>query len=430
MSELPATSGPQQGWRQQWPAWPARNQESEDNALRCLGSGRWAVSGPRLDGPGFEETFAAEFADFIGVEHCVPTANGTSALLIALEALGIGAGDEVIVPGLTWVASASTVMAVNALPVIVDVDPGTLCIDPEAVRAAIGPRTRAVSVVHLYSSVCDLDALRKLCERHSLALIEDCAQAHGAEWRGRKVGGWGEAAAFSMQQMKLLTAGEGGAATTQDPALHRRMYQLRSDGRARTTAPRAGEMELSMTGEVMGSNYCMSELTAAVLSGQLRALPEQNSERAANAEVLDSLLATIPGVSPARALPQVTRRTYYYYIFRIDRSAFAGHAAETVVAALRSATAAPFQTVYPALPRHPLLRPSTKRRYAAIPGIEKITETELPAAEAAQLEWVSLHHSALLAGAAAMGRLAEALAWTQRHAGDLAVADTSSVNLL
>jgi len=429
VAELAISGGPRVSV-EDWPRWPQPTPATLDNVVAALGNPRWAISGPRLDRPGFEETFADEFARFLDVEHCVPTANGTSSLLIALEALGIGAGDEVIVPGLTWVASASTVMAVNAFPVIVDVDPQTMCIDPEAVRAAIGPRTRAISVVHLYSSVSDIDALSELCRRHGLALIEDCAQAHGAEWRGRKVGGWGDVGAFSMQQVKLLTAGEGGSAVTRDPHLYRRMYQLRSDGRSRVAVPRQYEMELSMTGEVMGSNYCMSELAAAVLSGQLRELPAQNAHRAATADVLDALLEQIPGVLPVPAPPQVTQRTYYYYTFRIDPDAFAGHSAETVAAALRAETSAPFQPVYPPLPRHPLLRPATKRRYNAIPGIEKITEQRLPGAETAYREQVTLHHSALLAGPERMTELAEAVAKVQRNAGDLTGLATNSDNPL
>ncbi|OAR26951.1 hypothetical protein A8W25_01285 [Streptomyces sp. ERV7] len=429
MAELAINGGPRIS-SDDWPHWPEQTPTTVDNVLAVLGNPRWAISGPRLDHPGFEERFAGEFARYLDVEHCVPTANGTSSLLIALEALGIGAGDEVIVPGLTWVASASTVMAVNAFPVIVDVDPQTMCIDPEAVRAAIGPKTRAISIVHLYSSVSDLDALRDLCQRHGLALIEDCAQAHGAEWNGRKVGGWGDVGTFSMQQVKLLTAGEGGSAVTRDPELYRRMYQLRSDGRSRVTNPRPNEMELSMTGEVMGSNYCMSELAAAVLSGQLRELPAQNEHRASNARALDTLLEAIPGVTPVAALPQVTQRTYYYYTFRITPDAFAGHSAETVAAALQAETSAPFQPVYPPLPRHPLLRPATKRRYDAIPGIEKITGQSLPGAETAHREHVTLHHSALLADPGRMTDLAEAIVKVQRNAGDLRASAMTSDNPL
>ncbi|WP_395105053.1 DegT/DnrJ/EryC1/StrS family aminotransferase [Actinomadura sp. SCN-SB] len=418
MTEL-AVNGGSQVWSGGWPAWPSQTPATTENVLRCLASHRWAISGPRLEDPGFEERFAQKFADFLGLEYCVPTANGSSGLVIALEALDIGIGDEVIVPGLTWVASASTVMAVNALPVVVDVDGRTMCIDPEAVRAAIGPRTRAVNVVHLYNNVCDLTALRELCRRHGLALIEDCAQAHGAAWEGRKVGGWGDIGAFSMQQTKLLTAGEGGAATTRDEALYRRMYQLRSDGRSRVQVPRPGEMELSMLGEVMGSNYCMSELSAAVLLAQLQELPRQNTHRAANAQRLDALLEQLPGVAPVQALPQVTERTHYYYTFRIDPAAFADHTAPTIAAALRAETGAQFHPVYPPLSRHPLLRPGSKRRYQGIQNLRSMEKAHLPEAERAHRECVTLHHSALLAEPERMQVIADAIEKVQRHADRL-----------
>ncbi len=402
-----------------WPRWPIASSATLENTLACLNSGRWAISGPRGETVGREQIFADEFADFLGVSHCIPTTNGTSSLVAAFEALGIGAGDEVIVPGVTWVASASSVLAVNALPIIVDIDPRTLCIDPTAIRAAIGPRTRAISVVHLYNSVCDLDAITELCSTSGLALVEDCAQAHGAAWRGRRVGGWGDVGAFSMQQTKLLTAGEGGAAVTNDDALYSRLYQLRSDGRNRVLTPQAGEMELALTGEIMGSNFCMSEIIATVLSAQLLELPTQNEQRARNAELLDALLVDIPGVHPVEALPQVSERTHYYYCFRINREAFNGADASTVSAALRTLTGAPFQTIYPPLPQHPLLKPQTKPRFSTIHGLKQMARTQLPEAERAYEEIVTLHHRALLAAPEQMSVLAEALIYIQEHAHDL-----------
>jgi len=402
-----------------WPDWPMHTDTTVDYATRCLQSRRWAVSGPRLESPGFEERFADEFAGYLGVPHCVPTVNGTAALLIGLEALDLGPGDEVIVPGLTWVASASTVLAVNARPVIVDIQPHTLCIDPAAIVAAITPRTRAISLVHLYSSVADLDAITSICDAHGLALIEDCAQAHGAAWDGRRVGAWGDVGTFSMQQTKLLTAGEGGAAVTRDERLYRRMYQLRSDGRSRVTSPHPGEMELSMSGEVMGSNYCMSELSAAVLSGQLLELDAQHARRTHNAKLLDSYLEQLPGVTPIDALSKVTRRTYYYYTFRISREAFAGNDAATVAGALRGETGAPFQPTYPSLPRHPLLRVHTKRRYTAVKDLDTVLAAEVPRSDEAYAEVVTLHHSALLAPPERMSVLAEAIGKVLRGAGEL-----------
>ena len=389
------------------------------NTVDCLTSGRWAISGPRGETVGREQIFADEFANFIGTRYCVPMTNCTSSMVAAFEALNIGVGDEVIIPGVTWVASATSVMAVNAFPVIVDIDPKTLCIDPAAIRAAIGPRTRAISIVHLYNSVCDLDTIISLCRSHGLALIEDCSHAHGAAWRGRRVGGWGDIGAFSMQQVKLLTSGEGGAAVTNNDDLYRRLYQLRSDGRSRVSTPKSGEMELALVGEIMGSNFCMSEITAAVLSAQLLELPSQNVYRAQNAERLTALLANIPGVHLIEALPQVSERTHYCYSFRIDRAAFNGADASTVSAALRVLTGAPFQTIYPPLPQHPLFRPQTKARFAAIPGLESLTKTRLPEAQRAYEEIVTLHHSALLAIPEKMDVLAEALAYIQEHPQEL-----------
>lgn len=413
-----------------WPQWPVTSESTERKALESLRSRRWAVSGPRSTEPSREQTFATEFARFLGVQHCVPTVNGTAGLVTALEALGIGAGDEVIIPGLTWVASASTVMTVNARPVIVDIDPATLCIDPSQILSAIGPRTAALSIVHLYNSLCDLDAIVDICRRHGLALIEDCAQAHGARWRNRKVGSWGDIGTFSMQQTKLLTAGEGGAAVTDDDTLFRKLYQLRSDGRTQLPRVRDGEMELALVGDIMGSNFCMSELTAAVLSGQLCELDRQNAVRSDNAARLDGHLAEITGVTPVVALPQVTERTHYYYVFRISPEAFAGADASTVAAALRAETGAPFQSTYPPLPRHPLVRPRSKSRYRVIPGIDELTAAYVPAAEDAYRTVVTLHHSALLAGPGRMPVIAEAINKVQGHADELRRAHDLLVNPL
>ncbi|HET6473566.1 MAG TPA: aminotransferase class I/II-fold pyridoxal phosphate-dependent enzyme, partial [Pseudomonadales bacterium] len=191
-----------------WPQWDATERES---LLDVLDSGRWwATEGDKV--PAFERAWA----QYTRTRRCVAVTNGTHALEVALLGCGVGDGDEVIVTDYTFFASASAVACVNATPVLVDVDPATYCIDPAAVAAAITPRTRAVVAVHLAGHPADLDALTALCAKHGLALIEDCAHAHGSSWNGTPVGGFGAAGTWSFQQSKLLTAGEGGAVTLQD----------------------------------------------------------------------------------------------------------------------------------------------------------------------------------------------------------------------
>jgi L-glutamine:2-deoxy-scyllo-inosose/3-amino-2,3-dideoxy-scyllo-inosose aminotransferase len=404
------------------PAWPQPGPNALDNLRAVLASRRWSVSGPWLGGPSAEARFAAHFAEFIGAPYCVPTTNGTSALTTALEAVGVGAGDEVVIPGLTWVANATAVLAVNATPVMVDIDPSTLCLSPAAVEAAVNERTKAITVVHLYSSIADLDAILTIGERHGIPVIEDCAHAHGASWRGRRVGTWGAAGTFSMQQRKLLTAGEGGAVVCRDGDLFDRLYQLRADGRRATPNPVHGEWELVFDGSVTGANHCMPELVAALLDDQLTALPEQNRRRAENAATVDEILAPLSGVAPVSVLPPVTERTYYHYAARIDRAAFGGVTAATVCRALEAETGLPFHPSHPPLHRHPLYRPHANRRFL----IEGRAPDRLdgpvggtPEAERAHLEVLTLHHAVLLAPDGAFEALPAAIEKLQQETGDL-----------
>ena len=171
-----------------WPSWPLFDPRSESLVLEALRSRRWAISGRYVGSESFERRFARAFADFHVIAHCVPTTNGTSALTIALQALDIGPGDEVLVPGLTWVARASAVLALGAVPVLVDVEADTLCMDLKRARERLTEGTRVILLVHLYCTVVDLDGFASLARETGVALLEDCAQAHGACWRGRRVG--------------------------------------------------------------------------------------------------------------------------------------------------------------------------------------------------------------------------------------------------
>ncbi|HEY0806889.1 MAG TPA: DegT/DnrJ/EryC1/StrS family aminotransferase, partial [Pseudonocardiaceae bacterium] len=347
-----------------WAAWPQPAPGAADALTAVLYSGRWAITSPYNGSTTNERTFTTQFADYLGAKYCVATANGTGALMVALEACGVGAGDEVIVPAISWIASASTILGVNAVPVFVDVDPDTLCLDPAAVAAAITPATKAIVVVHLYSAVAALDALTAVAQRHGIALIEDSAQAHGATFHGRKVGTFGAVGTFSMHHTKVLTSGEGGAVVTDDPILARRAEHLRADGRCRPDRPPAlGQAELVETGELMGSNRCLSEFQAALLRTQLPLLDMQNEVRARNAAMLDALLRD-EGCRPQRTTPGTTDRTYFGYAVALPDGELDGISAGSFAAAVAAELGLPVRGIYPALHQNKLYAPTSRRRFA------------------------------------------------------------------
>ncbi|MFF5145032.1 DegT/DnrJ/EryC1/StrS family aminotransferase [Streptomyces sp. NPDC013157] len=394
-----------------WPRWPQPAPDADVALLEVLHSGRWSIASPYGGVPTYEQRFAGDFAAYLGVGHCIPTASGTAALMTALEACGVGAGDEVIVPALSWAASASTVVGVNAVPVFADVDPRTLCLDPAAAEAAVTPATKAMVVVHLYSAVADLAALRAVADRHGLALIEDSAQAHGATYEGLKVGTFGDVGTFSMHHTKVLTSGEGGAAVTDDPALARRIEHLRADGRCRAAAPpRTGAPELVETGELMGSNRCLSEFQSALLIAQLKTLDAQNSTRWANAVLLDRLLAG-QGLRPQQTSPGTTRRTYFGYAVELPEEVRDGAAAADVAEALTAELGLHVRPVYQPLFASRLYDPSSRPRFDIGPGhLERLDPGRyaLPISERAARSFLTFHHAALLGEEEDMHDIAEA----------------------
>ena len=292
-----------------YPNWPQWDATEQDALLQVLHSGRWwSTEGDQVSG------FEAAWAAYCQVPHCVAVTNGTHAIEVALLGLGIGEGDEVIVTDYSFFASAAAVVAVNAVPVLVDIDPHTFCIDSAAVAAAITPRTRAVIAVHLAGHPCDLDQLVALCALHQLALVEDCAHAHGSTWNGRSVGSFGAAGTFSFQQSKLLTAGEGGAIVVRDALPAAAIRSFSDCGR------RPGEWFYKHF--ALGGNYRLSEWQGAMLLAQLKRFPEQHKRRNENAIVLNAELRKVPGVVPQWRDQRTTSQGYYCYLVRIDESEF------------------------------------------------------------------------------------------------------------
>ncbi len=213
----------------------------------------------------FIDRFESEFARYCGARHAVMLSNGTVAIHLSLVAAGIGEDDEVIVPNLTFVATASAVRHAQATPVLVDVDPVTYCIDPALVEAAITPRTRAIIAVHLFGHPADMTALREIADRRGLLLIEDAAEAHGAKWEGRPVGGLGDMATFSFYGNKVLTTGEGGCITTNDDAIAARVRFLKDHAMSK---------ERRYYHPEVGFNYRMTNLQAALGCAQLERAAE------------------------------------------------------------------------------------------------------------------------------------------------------------
>ncbi|MEO3744480.1 DegT/DnrJ/EryC1/StrS family aminotransferase [Plantactinospora sp. B5E13] len=283
------------------PAKPVIGDAEIEAAVRVLRSGR-VVQGPEV--AAFEE----EFSELVAGRHCVAVNSGTSALQLTLMALGIGPGDEVVVPAFTFAATANAVRLVGAEPVFADIEPHSFNLDPDAVSAAITARTVAIMPVHLYGHPAAMDRLMPIAQRHGLAVVEDACQAHGAALGGQPVGAFGNAGTFSFYPTKNMHALEGGMISTADPAFARTLRLLRNQG-----------MEQRYANEIVGANMRMTDVAAAIGRVQLRQLPEWTEQRRANAKFLDARLAGV--VTPPVA--DAARHVYHQYTVRVpgDRDA-------------------------------------------------------------------------------------------------------------
>ena len=334
MSQL-ALLGGKSAKTKPFPLWPQFDDRERKALTEVLESRVWWRT------PGTKTLeFERAFARFHGARHGIAVTNGTAALEVTMAAVGIGAGDEVIVPNFTFVATASAVLFANALPVLVDVDPGTYCIDARLAEGAIGSRTKAIVAVHMGGHPADLDALCDLAKRKGIALIEDSSHAHASEWRGKRIGTFGTAGTFSFQSSKLMTAGEGGMILSSDDGFERAARSVHDCGRM------PGEWFYSHF--IYGSNYRLSEWQGAVLTAQLSRLDEQTRLRHRNARLLDRELKNVPGITPQSLDERCTRNGQYAYIFHVDSQQFAGISTERFIEAM-NAEGIPNQASYPPL---------------------------------------------------------------------------------
>ena len=345
------------------PARPVIGEAEIEAAVRVLRSGM-VVQGPEV------AAFEREFGELVGGRHCVAVNSGTSALQLSLLALKIGPGDEVVVPSFSFAASANAVRLVGAEPVFVDIEADSFCMDPEAVGAAITPRTAAIMPVHLYGHPAAMDEIMAIAARHGLAVVEDAAQAHGAALHGTPVGAFGDAGCFSFYPTKNMHSLEGGMVTTGDAELARTLRLLRNQG-----------MEQRYANEIVGANMRMTDVAAAIGRVQLRQLPEWTEQRQANAKFLDAALTavTVPPVADA------ARHVYHQYTVRVpgDRDAFQAALSGRGIG----------NAVYYPTPIHrlrPYLRPD------GTPGPWDLPQTERAAAEVVSLPiFPSLTHGEL-----------------------------------
>src|SRR6266511_5270649 len=318
---------------QGFPPWPVWDQRDVDSVAEVVRSGNWG--GFPEPGPMAAE-FGARFAVYQGSGHDVVMTNGTVTMEVALKALEIGWGDEVIVPALTFAATAYAPMATGALPVIVDVTNETWTIDPQHVEAAVTPRTKAIMPVHLGHQMADMDAITRIAARHGLAVVEDCAHAPGQQWRGRGAGCIGDFGSFSHQSSKILTAGEGGTLLTNDDRLARLTHSIIDCGRAKDPE----EKEFTF-----GANYRLGELHAALLLTQMGRFEEQRKDRASMGTYFEELAPQVEGVHIMARDPRITRWSFYNYIFAVDPEAFAGATNGTVAAALEAEGSRPRSSI-------------------------------------------------------------------------------------
>jgi dTDP-4-amino-4,6-dideoxygalactose transaminase len=392
-----------------WPRWPMWDQAEERAVLEALRGGEWGGFPMPNRHAG---RFAEAFARYHDCEHGLCVANGTVSIEVAIQAAGVEPGAEVVVPAYTFEATAAAVLFAGCVPVLADVTAGSYCLDPASLEASIGPRTQAVIPVHLGMRFADLDAIGALAERHGLAVIEDCAHAHGGQWRGRGAGSWGIAGSFSFQTSKLMTAGEGGIVITRDSRVLDRLFALANCGRQRPG--RAADTP------VIGHNYRMTDFQAAILEVQLGRLAEQHERRNANVARLESALEAVEGLEPLARDPRVTRQAAYQVVLRYSAARFGDLPRAAFVAALEAEGVPCDAHFYDALTRSSLLV-LDERRYPA--WAKRSAESRVawcPNAErAAYEEAVWLPHQLFLGDGADVDQIVEAIAKVRLHAGEL-----------
>jgi dTDP-4-amino-4,6-dideoxygalactose transaminase len=398
-----------------WPPWPTWREAWESPLLEVMRSGRWY----RGDGEHVEE-FEKAYAQLLGARRCLATASGTTALMVALHALGVDAGDEVIVSPYTFIATYNAVLLNHALPVFADTDPATLTMDPASIESRITERTRAILPVHIYGMPCDMDPILAVARKHNLAVIEDACQAWLAEYKGRKCGTLGGLGCFSFQNSKHLPAGEGGAVVGDSDALLDRCNVFHNCGRG------FGSFKGAKPFFTRGGNCRMQQFQAVLLMEQFDKLVKETALRRDHADYLTAGLKQVPGITPVR-LPEDSRAVWHLYAFRYDAAPFNGLSRAGFIKAL-NAEGVPVGSGYHEQYFDGVLEEAASSRgFQRLFGAARLeawleSRNELKGNHQVCQTTVSFTQNLLLAERSNMDQIVEAIVKIQAHSAELAKA--------
>lgn len=389
---------------EKFPTWPVYGNKEMEALERVLKSGVWGTLGSEA------VKFAARFSEYQQAKYGIAVTNGTVTLEVILRALGIGKGDEVILPPYTFIATASAVILQGATPVFVDIEADTYNMDAGKIKKAITPRTRAIIPVHIGGRACDMDKIMEIAHEKGLYVIEDCAHAHGSEWKGRRVGSIGHAGSFSFQNSKNLTCGEGGIITTNDRETYEKCWSVHNCGRDI-------HENAWYSHPYIGTNARMSEWQAAILDAQMERIDRQIETRMENAAYLNSRLKEIPCIEVMKEDVRITRNSYHLFVFKYKGEKCKGVARSLFLDALR-AEGIPCSPGYACLYKQPLFKS---------PEFKRITGSNIDyaglylenAENASEKEGVWLTQNMLLGSRKDMDDIAEAIAKIHENAEEL-----------
>ncbi len=395
--------------RERFSSWPIVEENDEKAWMEVLRKKKWC----RIDGD-YANRFEETWARMMGAKHCIAVANGTSALITSMAALGIGPGDEVLVPPYTFVATINAVLVHHALPVFVDTDPETFQVDARLLESSITEHTACIMPVHIGGSAADMDAILAVAARHKLPVVEDACQAALGEWKGKKLSSLGDLGCFSFQASKNLNSGEGGAILTSDDRLALECRSFQNNGRATV-----GGLSYARN----GANLRMTEFQAALLATQLTRLEEQSRRREQNAAYLTTLLREVPGIAPARMYDGCTRNAYHLYMFRYDPTGFDGLPRSKFLEAMH-AEGIPCSAGYSPIYREPFLKNTLESRpFRAVYSSKRIADylerIQCPANDRLCDQGVWIYQTTFLGPRSDMDQVAEAVRKVQKQAGKL-----------